>query len=93
MRRIDRFISFVMWVTIAISVLIMAALAHDRSYRSDWPYTVALCLLWVPPALSLAQLDDTPDPQSPWFYRFAILTLLWAAAVAAYGFFLFDVNH
>ena len=88
MRRIERIVSFVMWVSIAISVLIMAVIANDRSYRSDWPYTVALCSVWLPPALSLAQLDDTPGPQSPSFYRFAILTLLWGAAVAAYGFFL-----
>jgi hypothetical protein len=92
-RRIDRFVSFLMWLTIAISVLVMAVITTDRSYRSDWPYTVALCSLWVPPALSLAQLDDTPGRQSPWFYRFAILTLLWSAAVGAYGFFLFDVNR
>jgi hypothetical protein len=38
-------------------------------------------------------LDDTPGRQSPWFYRFAILTLLRSAAVGAYGFFLFDVNR
>jgi hypothetical protein len=81
-----------MWVTIAISVLVMVVITTDRSYRSDWPYTVALCSLWVPPALSLAQLDDTLDRQSPWFYRFAILTLLWGAAVGAYGLFFFDVN-
>ena len=93
MRRIDRLISFVMWVTIAISVLVMAVIAHDRAYRTDWPYTITLCLLWVPPALCLGQLDDTPGPQSPWFYRFAILTLVWGTAVAAYGFFLFDVNR
>jgi hypothetical protein len=82
-----------MWVTIAISVLVMVVIATDRSYRSDWPYTVALCSLWVPPALSLAQLDDALGPQPPWFYRFAILTLLWSAALGAYGFFLFDLNH
>ena len=82
-----------MWVTIAISVLVMVVIATDRSYRSDWPYTVALCSLWVAPALSLAQLDDAPGPQPPWFYRFAILTLLWSAALGAYGFFLFDLNH
>ncbi len=92
MRRIDRLISFLMWGTIAISVLVMAMIATDRAYRSDWPYTVALCLLWVPPALSLAYVDDTPGPQSPWFYRFAILTLLWGAGVAAYGIFVFDPN-
>ncbi len=89
MRRIDRLISFAMWFTIAISVLVMAVIAHDRSYRTDWPYTIALCLLWVPPALCLTWLDDSPDPQSPWFYRFAILTLLWGATLAAYGYFLF----
>ena len=32
MRRIDRLISFVMWGTIAISVLVMAVIAHDRAY-------------------------------------------------------------
>jgi hypothetical protein len=92
MRRIDRLISGAMWITIAMSVPVMAMLAHDRSFRSDWPYTIALCLVWVPPALSLAYGDDTPDPQSPWFYRFAILTLVWAVALAAYGIFVFDPN-
>jgi hypothetical protein len=42
--------------------------------------------------LCLAHINDLPDPQSPWFYRFAILTLLWGAAVGAYGLFVFDVN-
>ena len=92
MRRIDKFISYVMWVSIAISLLVLAIVVHERLYRWDWRYTVALCLLWLPPALSLGQLDDTPGPQSPWFYRFAILTLLWGAAVGAYGLFVFDVN-
>jgi len=40
----------------------------------------------------LAHVDDTPDPQSPGFYRFAILTLVWSAALAAYGIFVFDAN-
>ena len=92
MRRMDRFVSFLMWVTIAISALVMVVITTDRSYRSDWPYTVALCLLWVPPALAIGQLEDGLGPQSPWFYRFAILTLLWGAGIAAYGFFLFDAN-
>ena len=92
MRRVDRVISYVMWVSIAISLLVLGTVVHQHLYRWDWRYTVALCLLWLPPALSLGQLDDTPGPQSPWFYRFAILTLLWGAAVAAYGFFLFDVQ-
>ena len=48
--------------------------------------------VWVLPALSLAHVDETPDPQPPWFYRFAILTPLWGAGIAAYGFFLFDAN-
>ena len=90
MRPIDRLIGFVMWVAIAISVLVMLVVAaHKIFYRPDWPYTVALCLLWLPPALALGQLDDASGSQSSWFYRFAILTLLWGAAVAAYGFFLF----
>ena len=88
----DRFVSFLMWVTIAISALVMVLITTDRSYRSDWPYTVALCLLWVPPALAIGQLEDGGGPQSPWFYRFAVLTLLWGAGIAAYGFFLFDAN-
>jgi len=92
MRRIDRFVSSIMWITIASSVWVMAMLATDRSYRSDWPFTVALCLLWVPAALAIGQLEDGLGPQSPWFYRFAILTLLWGAGIAAYGFFLFDAN-
>ncbi len=85
----DRFVSFIMWVTIAISALVMVVITTDRSYRSDWPYTVALCSLWVPPALSLAQLDDAPGPQSPWFYRFAVLTLLRSAALALTASFFF----
>jgi hypothetical protein len=92
-RRIDKLISFAMWVVIAMSVPVMAMLAQDRSYRSDWPYTVALCLLWVPPALSLAYADDVPEPQSPWFYRYAILTLAWGLALTAYGLFVFDMNR
>jgi len=92
-RRIDKLIGYVMWVSIAISLLVLGMVARQHLYRWDWRYTVALCLLWLPPALSLGQLDDTPGPQSPWFYRFAILTLLWSAAVGAYGFFLFDVNR
>ena len=92
MRRIDKFISYAMWVSIAISLLVIGMVAHQQIYRWDWRYTVALCSLWVPPALSLGQLDDTRDHQSPWFYRFAILTLWWSAAVAAYGFLLFDMH-
>jgi hypothetical protein len=91
-RRIDKLIGYVMWVSIAISLLVLGMVARQHLYRWDWRYTVALCLLWLPPALSLGQLDDTPGPQSPWFYRFAILTLLWGAAVGAYGFFLFDLQ-
>ncbi len=93
MRSVDRTISFAMWVVIAISVVVMGVVAHEHLYRWDWRYTIALCLLWLPPVLSLAQLDDRPGPQSPWFYRFAILTLLWSTGVAAYGLFLFGVNH
>ena len=93
MRRIDTFIAYVMWASIATSFLVLGIVANEHLYRWDWRYTVALCLLWLPPALSLGQLDDTPGPQSPWFYRLAILTLLWGAAVGAYGFFLFDVQN
>ena len=92
MRRSDKFIRLLMWVSLAISFLVIGGVIYERFYRSDWPYAAALCLLWLPPALSLAQLDDTPGPQSPWFYRFAILTLLWGAAVGAYGFFLFGAQ-
>ena len=93
MRRIDRFISFCMWVAIAISVLVILGVAARKNvYGSDWPFTLALCLLWVPPALSLAW-EDVTGPQSPWFYRFAILTLLSYAAVGVYGFFLFEPNQ
>lgn len=93
MRRADKLICRAMWVSIATSLLvILDVAAHKNVYRSDWRYTVAVCLLWLPPALTLGQLDETPGPQSRWFYRFAILTLLWGAVVAAYGFFLLDVN-
>ncbi len=89
MRRIDSFISFAMWSIIAMSVPVMLLLATDRSLRSSWQYTVALCLLWLPPALSIGQLDGGPGPYSPWFYRFAILAVLWLAGVAAYGIAVF----
>ena len=92
MRRIDKLISFAMWVIIAMSVPVMGMLAQDRSFRSDWPYTIALCLVWVPPAVGLAYVDDMAGPQSPWFYRSAILTLVWAVALVAYGIFVFDPN-
>jgi hypothetical protein len=92
-RRIDRLISWAMWATIAMSVPVMAMLAQDRSFRSDWPYTIALCLVWVPPAVGLAYVDGMPGPQSPWFYRFAVLTLLWGATVGAYGYFVFPLNQ
>ena len=92
MRSVDRSISLAMWVVIAISAIVMGVVAREHLYRWDWHYTIALCLLWLPAVLSLAQLDDRPGPQSPWFYRFAILTLLWSAAVAAYGLFLFGSN-
>jgi hypothetical protein len=85
MRRIDRLISFLMWGTVAISVLVMGMLVHESSLGAPWPYTIALCLLWVPPALSLGQLDAGPGPPSPWFYRFAVLSLLWSVGIAAYG--------
>ena len=68
MRRIDSFISFAMWSIIAMAVPVMPLLATDRSLRSAWQYTVALCLL-LPPALSIGQLDGGPGPYSPWFYR------------------------
>ena len=80
MRWMDSFISFAMWSIIAMSVPAMLLLASDRSLRSPWQYTVALCLLWLPPALS---------PYSSWFYRFAILAVLWLAGVAAYGLAVF----
>ena len=92
MRRIDRLISFAMWAIIAMSVPVMAMLAQDPSFRSDWPYTIALCLAWVLPAAGLAYVEDMPSPQSPRFYRFAILTLVWVVALAAYGIFVFDSN-
>ena len=92
-RRTDKLISWALWVSIAISLVVMIGVAaHKNVYSLDLHYTVAVCLLWVPPALALGQLDETPGPQSPWFYRFAILTVLWGAAVAAYGFFLLDAN-
>jgi hypothetical protein len=91
MRRIDKLIA--MWVIIAMSVPVMVMLAQDRSFRSDWPFTIALCLVWVPPALSTAYADDMPGPQSPSFYRFAVLTLVWAVALTAYGFCVFDMNR
>jgi hypothetical protein len=85
MRRIDRYISFAMWAIIAISFPLILMLSSDRYPEMPWPYMVALCLLWLAPALSLGQLDGGPGPHSPWFYRFAVLAAVWAAGVAAYG--------
>ena len=36
---------------------------------------------------------EKPGPQSLWFYRFAILTLLLGTAVGAYGYFLFRAGE
>jgi hypothetical protein len=89
-RRIDKFIHLLMWASLAISLLVIGGVIVEHFYRSDWPYAVAICLLWLPPALSLWKWDgEKPGPQSAWFYRFAILTLLLGATVAAYGYFLF----
>ena len=85
MRRIDKFIGFAMWAIIAISFPTMLMLASNRSPDLPWPYMVALCLVWLAPALSLGQLDGGPGPHSPWFYRFAILAAVWVAGVAVYG--------
>ncbi len=85
MRRIDRFIGIAMWLIIAASVPVMLLVAIDPALGSPWPYTVALCLLWLPAALSLGQSDGGPGPYPRWFYRFAILALLWVGGVAAYG--------
>jgi hypothetical protein len=92
MRRIDLLVSSAMWAIIAISVPIMLMLASDQPLRSTWQYTFALCLLWLPPALSLGQLEDGLHPQPPWFYCFAILALVWCVGLAAYGVFVFDPN-
>jgi hypothetical protein len=90
MRRSDKFIRLLMWVSLAISFLVIGGVIYERFYRSDWPYAAALCLLWLPPALSLWRWDSAkPGPQAAWFYRFAILTLLLGTAVAVYGYFLF----
>jgi hypothetical protein len=85
MFRIDRYVSFAMWAIIAISFPIMLMLLSNRSPDLLWPYLVALCLLWLAPALSLGTLDGGPGPHSPWFYRFAVLAAVWVAGVAAYG--------
>ncbi len=86
MRRIDKFISFLMWVNIAAAFPVAT---NKNVYNSDWHFTLALCLLWLPPALSPAHMDETPGPQSPWFYRFTILTLLWDVGLVAYGLYFF----
>ena len=86
MRPADRLISFGMWCAIAMSALgILYVAPHDRA---SWPFTVAVCLLWLPPALSLGQWDDVAGQQSRWFYRFAVLTVLWSTAVGVYGLLL-----
>ena len=85
-------ISGTMWAIIAISVPLMLVLASDQPLRSNWQYTFALCLLWLPPALSLGQLEDEPHLQPTWFYRFAILALVWCVGLVAYGVFVFDPN-
>jgi hypothetical protein len=85
MRGIDNYIGFAMWAIIVISVPIILLLASNRSPDLPWPYMVVLCLLWLAPALSLAQLDGGPGPHSPWFYWFATLAAIWVVGVASYG--------
>jgi hypothetical protein len=85
MRPIDRFISFAMWTIIAISFPVMLSFFSNNSPDLPWPYMVALCLMWLAPALTLGVQDDGLGPHSPWFYRFAIIAALWVAGVAAYG--------
>jgi hypothetical protein len=85
MRGIDNYVGFAMWLIITISVPILLMLVSGQSIALPWPYMVAVSLLWLAPALSLAQLDGGAGPHSPWFYGFAILAAVWVAGVTAYG--------
>jgi hypothetical protein len=82
MRPVDRFVVVAMWTIIAISFPIILTLGRYRSPELPWPYLMALCLMWLAPALSLGQLNGT-EPPSPWFYRFAALAAIWIVGIAA----------
>jgi hypothetical protein len=90
MRQFDKLISSLMWASIASAFLvILGVLAYDV-YKTDWRYTVALCLLWLPPALSLGHAEQIPGRQSSLFYLFAALTLAWAVGLLAYGVYFYE---
>ena len=98
MRMVDKTLHVLMWLGLVISLVILAAAVvesiRERNFTDPltWRLLGGLSVLWVPPALSLWQWDGAkPGPQSRWFYLFAILALLLAAAIAAYGSFLLYV--
>lgn len=90
MRQFDKLISGLMWASIASAFLVIFGVVANDVYKSDWRYTVALCLLWLPPALSLGQVEQVPDRQSLLFYLFAALTLAWVVGLLAYGVYFYE---
>jgi hypothetical protein len=90
MRQFDKLISGLMWASIASAFLVIFGMVANGVYKSDWWYTVALCLLWLPPALSLGQVQQGPGRQSLLFYLFAALTLAWVVGLLAYGVYFYE---
>jgi hypothetical protein len=90
MRSIDKLISMLMWASIAATVPVIIGVTTTGVYKTDWRYTLGLCLLWLPAALSLGQMEDAPSRQPPLFYFFAGATFAWIVGLVAYGFLLYD---
>jgi len=90
MRTLDRLISVLMWATIACAFPVILGVIANDVYKSDWRYTVALCLLWLAPAFSLGQVEPGPGRQKLLFYVFAALTLVWVVGLLAYGAYFYD---
>ena len=90
MRTLDKVIGALMWASIAAAVPVVVGVLTNDVYKADWRYTLALCLLWLPPVLSLGQVEDTPRRQPVLFYLFATVAFIWITGLVAYGFFFYE---
>lgn len=90
MRPFDKLISVLMWSSIASAFAVIFGIVARGVYKADWRYTFALCLVWLPPALSLGQVEQGTGRQTPMFYFFAAMTLAWLVGLLTYGFYFYD---
>ena len=90
MRPLDRLIGVFMWMSIAATFPIIICVLANDVYKVDWRYTLGLCLLWLPPALSLGQAEDAPCQQPLLFYVFAGATFIWVIGLLVYGVFFYS---